>query len=89
MHTVRLLLSGRSIMLRGEPIVRFKDEDLALLLSIRAGSRSFDEIMSLARDLTADCERLAAAADLPESCDLTRATALLQELTAQWEARVR
>jgi uncharacterized protein len=87
MHTVRLLLAGRAIMLRGEPIVRFQGEELTLLLSIREGRRSFQEIMGLARDLMADCERLAAGADLPESCDLARATALLQELTAHWEHR--
>jgi predicted nucleotidyltransferase len=89
MHTVRLLLSGRSILLRGEPMVRFQGDDLALLRSIREGHRSFEEIMSLAQQLMADCERLAPAADLPESCDLSRATALLQQLTAQWEDRIR
>jgi uncharacterized protein len=88
MHTVRLLLAGRAIMLRGEPIVRFQGEELALLLSIRAGARSFAEIMSLARELLADCERLAAAADLPDSCDLAHASALLQTLTTQWQDRV-
>lgn len=87
MHTVRLLLSARSIMLRGEPTVRFQGDELALLLSIREGRRSFDQIMSLAQEAKAECERLAVTADLPESCDLERATALLQDLTARWEQR--
>ena len=38
MHTVRLLLSGRSLMQNGHPIVRFEGEELALLLSIRRGA---------------------------------------------------
>ena len=81
MHTVRLLLSGRSILQSGEPIVRFTGESLALLMSIREGHRSFDDIMTIADGLLADCERLKATSSLPEVCDPTRATALLRELT--------
>jgi len=87
MHTVRLLLSGRSILERGEPVVRFAGEDLQLLLDIRAGKRSFDDIMALADALIADCERLKVKSDLPETCDATQASILLRELTAAWEAR--
>jgi hypothetical protein len=71
MHTVRLLLSGRSLMLSGRPIVRFTGDDLALLMSIREGKLSFDEIMAIARGILDDCERLKAAADLPDVCDST------------------
>ena len=48
MHTVRLLLSGRSLMESGKPMVRFEGEQLALLMSIREGRRTFDEIMTIA-----------------------------------------
>ena len=58
MHTVRLLLSGRSLMRSGAPIVRFAGEQLGLLMSIREGKLSFDQIMSIAQDILADCERL-------------------------------
>jgi hypothetical protein len=87
MHTIRLLLSGRSIMESGQPLVRFAGDQLSLLMSIREGRRSFDEIMTLAEALLADCERLKAGSDMPDVCDTTRATALLRDLTAQWERR--
>jgi uncharacterized protein len=85
MHTVRLLLSGRSLMEFGKPIVRFEGEQLALLMSIREGRRTFDEIMTIAQDILADCERLKASADLPETCDLAQAGTLLQAITHAWE----
>jgi predicted nucleotidyltransferase len=87
MHTVRLLLSGRSLMESGRPIVRFEGEQLELLMAIRAGHRTFDEIMTIAEDILADCERLKDIADLPDSCDATRASALLQTITEKWERR--
>jgi predicted nucleotidyltransferase len=85
MHTVRLLLSGRSLMQVGQPIVRFEGEQLALLMSIREGKLSFEEIMSIAQEILADCERFKATADLPETCDLRLATELLQAVTHHWE----
>lgn len=87
MHTVRLLLSGRSLMESGRPIVRFHGDQLALLISIRDGKLSFDEIMSIAQDILADCERLKATADLPDTCDVSQATMLLKEITDHWEKR--
>jgi predicted nucleotidyltransferase len=88
MHTVRLLLSGRAILERGEPIVRFEGEPLQLLLDIRAGKQTFEEILALAEGLIADCERLRAVSDLPEICDTTAASRLLRSLTSAWERRV-
>jgi hypothetical protein len=88
MHTVRLLLSGRSILENGAPIVRFQGESLNLLMAIRAGEMSFDQIMSMADGLVADCERLKASSALPETCDIARASQLLRELTGSWERRV-
>jgi uncharacterized protein len=88
MHTVRLLLSGRSILESGTPIVRFKGESLRLLMEIRAGKLTFDQIMSMAEGLVADCERLKASSNLPESCDIARASRALRELTANWERRI-
>jgi len=89
MHTVRLLLSGRSIMQCGRPIVRFSGEQLSLLMSIREGRRSFDEIMQIAEDLLADCERLKTQANHPDVCDKARASELLCSLTKNWERRTR
>jgi predicted nucleotidyltransferase len=85
MHTVRLLLSGKSLMERAEPIVRFSGDQLTLLMSIREGKIPFEEIMTLANSIIADCERLKAAARLPEKCDMAAAEALLREITEHWE----
>jgi predicted nucleotidyltransferase len=89
MHTVRLLLSGRSLMESGRPIVRFEGDQQELLISIREGKHSFPEIMSIAEDILADCERLKIAADLPDICDVAEATMLLKEITEHWERRIR
>ena len=88
MHTVRLLLSGRSILERGEPIVRFSGEPLSLLMDIRAGKLSFEKILEIAEGLIADCERLKSGSKLPETCDAALATELLRDLTAAWERRI-
>ena len=88
MHTVRLLLSGRSLMESGRPIVRFQGDQLALLISIREGKLPFDEIMSIANDILADCERLNVASHLPDSSDVVQATMLLKEITEHWEKRM-
>jgi uncharacterized protein len=87
MHTVRLLMSGRAILEHGTPIVRFEGESLRLLLDIRAGKLSFEEIMALAEGLIADCERLKPLSSLPEACDLAMASRLLRDLTQTWERR--
>jgi predicted nucleotidyltransferase len=87
MHTVRLLLSGRSILQTGSPIVRFSGNDLQLLLDIRGGKLSFDQIMAIANDVMADCERLKSTNELPDTCDRSAATRLLKDVTQQWESR--
>jgi len=88
MHTVRLLLSGRSIMANGEPIVRFSGEPLALLMSIREAKLSFEEIMSIAQDILADCERLKGQSSLQDTCDQEQASGLLMTLTQHWAERL-
>jgi hypothetical protein len=87
MHTVRLLLSGQSILDTGEPIVRFEGEALALLLRIRHGELSYDEILAIADDIRERCTALRERSDLPETADLAAVDRLLRELTAHWEAR--
>jgi uncharacterized protein len=89
MHTVRLLLSGRSLMQSGQPIVRFGGEQLALLMSIREGKLSFDKIMSISQAIIEECESLKATSELPEKCDIHQASALLKTVTENWEKRIR
>ena len=53
-------------------MVRFTGRELELLLTIRAGRRSFEEIMTIAEAILDECERLKQAAQLPERCDASR-----------------
>lgn len=89
MHTIRLLLSGKSILERGEPLVRVTGEPLQLLRDIRTGRYRYEEILAIADDIVADCERLKTHSDLPEETDAAAANALLLRLTEAWEARCR
>lgn len=89
MHTIRLLLSGKSILEHGAPIVRFEGESLALLRDVRTGRYTYDEIMAMAQGIVADCERLKENCDLPEHADPAAASALLLRLTDSWESRCR
>ena len=88
MHTVRLLMSGRSILERGEPMVRFEGKNLSLLLDIRGGKLEFEQIMNVANDLLAECDRLKSVAPLPNECDRVAADKLLVEITHAWKNRV-
>jgi len=88
MHTVRLLLSGRSILQNGSPIVRFSGNDLQLLIDIRAGKLTFDQIMEIANAVMADCERLKPSTNLPDMCDRGTAARILKDVTQQWESRI-
>lgn len=87
MHAMRLLMSGRALLETGRPIVRFMGAELELLLTIRAGKRSFEEIMTIAEAIMDECKRLERSAALPERCDSVAAGQLLQTITAHWKRR--
>jgi uncharacterized protein len=87
MHTVRLLMSARSILRRGVPLVRFTGVELEILMSIRSGRKSFVEIMAIADALMAECEDAKQSSGLPDACDPDRASALLARITHAWETR--
>lgn len=87
MHTIRLLLSGQSILEHGRPIVRFEGAQRELLLKVRAGGFSYKEVMELAEDIKSECAALRDRTDLPDSADSAAAEALLRELTLHWEHR--
>ncbi len=88
MHTIRLLLSGESILTRGCPIVRFEGAQRELLLRVRAGGLSYAEVISMAEEIKARCTTLRDRADLPEAVDGAEVDALLSTLTHQWEQRI-
>lgn len=45
-HCVRLMLSGKNILLKGEPIVRLTGDDLKLVREVRSGKLPYSEIMT-------------------------------------------
>jgi uncharacterized protein len=85
MHTIRLLLSGRSILQQGVPIVRFEGDDRQTLLDVRAGRFTYAEVMHMAEDIKTQCAELRDRADLAEACDAGQAESLLKTLTTIWE----
>ena len=87
MHTIRLLKSGQSILEYGAPIVRFDGNDRQLLLDIRNGRYTYEQIMQMAEDIKAHCASLRDHADLPEACVPAQAELLLRDLTQHWEHR--
>lgn len=87
MHTVRLLLSGESIVQNGQPIVRFEGAQRALLLDIRAGRYTYDELIDMAQEIAGRCENKTAESNLPDAINTAAAERLLRELTAHWENR--
>jgi len=89
MHTIRLLLSGRSVLQHGAPIVRFEGKDRQTLLDIRNGRFSYAEVMQMAEDIKQQCVALRDRAALPEACEVGQADLLLKALTAAWEDECR
>jgi hypothetical protein len=85
MHTVRLLLSGESILRHGRPLVRFDGEALALLMRIRLGQYRYEQVLDIADAIRDRCETLKAQSTLPPDCCGAIADDLLQEVTMIWE----
>ncbi|MBI4606521.1 MAG: nucleotidyltransferase domain-containing protein [Planctomycetes bacterium] len=76
MHLVRLLLSGIHAVRTGEILVDVS-EHRDLLLPIRRGERTFDEVQSLALDLERRFQEAFASTSLPERPDYARVDAFL------------
>lgn len=86
MHTVRLLLSGESILEHGRPLVRMTGAAQALLLRIRQGHYAYEQILEIADSIRDRCETLKAQTRLPRDCDPEAADQLLLEVTELWES---
>jgi uncharacterized protein len=85
MHTMRLLLSGESILRHGRPLIRFEGEQRELLLSIRKGRYTYDELIEMAETIVARCSDNAALSHLPPTADASMADRLLRDITTLWE----
>jgi uncharacterized protein len=85
MHTLRLLLSGESILQHGCPLVRIEGEQRELLLSIRKGRFSYDELIDMAETIVARCMDKTAMSHLRPVVDTSAADRLLRDITMIWE----
>ncbi len=78
MHLLRLLRMGMEILETGE--VHVKRPDREWLLAVRAGSLSYEELLSLASEYEEQLNALQATSPLPEEPETERAEALVVEL---------
>lgn len=85
MHLMRMLISGENIVQHGEPIVRFADEKLEMLLAIRRGEWSFEKILECAERIKARIE--AGKNRLPKDVDEEKINELIAEAMKLTEVR--
>nr|WP_199043575.1 nucleotidyltransferase domain-containing protein [Dyella sp. ASV24] len=85
MHTIRLLLSGESILKYGYPQVRVEGEQRELLLSIRKGRYAYDELIDMAETIVARCIDKTALSHLRPTVDAAIPGRLLRDMTSLWE----
>ena len=85
LHTFRLLLSGENIPREGFPLVRFEGDRLRLLLDIRDGIYSYEELIRMADERFESLHETFLRSTLPEDVDRRMIDAILREITADWE----
>lgn len=85
MHTFRLLLSGENILKHGVPIVRFEGERLRMLLDIREGKFTYDELLRMVEAKLEELNAEMQNSRLPETADAAAIDRLLAEMTEGWE----
>ena len=84
-HCVRLLMSGENILKNGEPIVRFKGDDLRYLRQIRAAELSYETIMADVEDRMKNLEELYKTSSIPHSVDREKVNEFYMELSGAKE----
>lgn len=78
MHTIRLLQSCEHIFKTGSMQIRVDNREE--LLDIKAGNRSYDEVMKKAEDLIQSIEHYYSISSLPHEPDLRKTTKILIEI---------
>jgi hypothetical protein len=79
MHLIRLLITGRDI-LAGEGIKTYREKERQLLLDIRMGKYTFDEIFDLVEQHDSEFKKAAAITDLPEKPDKKKVQGLMMDM---------
>ena len=80
MHCARLMMAGKSILTKGEPIVRFEGEQLQYLRDIRAGKFEYEYIMARVEADMKELEDLYNKSTLPWGADIKQVDKLYKEL---------
>jgi len=80
MHCFRLLMSGRNILERGEPIIMFSGEELKFLMDVRRGKFEYSELISRAERELEELKTLKEQSHLPYSADMKKIDALYKEI---------
>jgi len=78
MHTIRLLQSCEQIFKTGSLNIRVENREE--LLDIKAGNRSYDEVMKKAEELIKSIEFYYSGSKLPEFPDIKKTTKILTEI---------
>ncbi|WP_419868331.1 nucleotidyltransferase domain-containing protein [Chryseobacterium sp. CT-SW4] len=78
MHTIRLLQSCEHIFKTG--FIQTRVENREELLNIKAGNKSYDEVMQKAEDLVKSIEHYHSVSDLPDFPNLNKTTKILVKI---------
>jgi hypothetical protein len=79
-HCMRLMLSSKSILTEGYPIVRFEGEQLDLLKRIKRGELEYAEIMEMVNGLQEELEVLVEKTHIPDVVDFEKLDKLYRHL---------
>lgn len=83
-HCVRLMLSGKNILLNGEPLVRLSGEDPKLVRDVRFGKLNYDEIMKWVEAEEQKFDEWYEKSTLPHSVDKIKIDKLYKEIVYEY-----
>jgi len=84
-HCIRLIISGKNILTKGYPIVRFEGEQLQFLKDIRAGKYEYEYLMEYVKKEMKAMEELYETSTLPYSADRDKIDKLYKEIVFERE----
>jgi predicted nucleotidyltransferase len=83
-HCVRLMISGKNILLNGEPVVRLKGDDLTLVKEVRSGKLPYSEIMKWVEAEEKKFDEWYELSPLPHSVDMHKIDKLFKEIIYEY-----
>ena len=79
-HCVRLLISCENILVNGEPLVRLEGKNRELVMDIRRGKFTYDEIMKDVDERKNRIDILFKKSDLPDDVDMDKINGLYKHI---------